>query len=219
MDKILGFLTLLKDNNNKVWFDANKREYSLARKDFEIIVTGLLEKLSIIDEGFKSVETKNCIFRINRDVRFSNDKSPYKSNFAAWFTKHGKKAIAPGYYLHLQPGASFLAAGIYMPMPEELKKIRQEIDYNSTEWLSILNDESFKSNFDGIDQEHKLKTKPTGYDLDNPMIEYLKLKSFTISKLLKDEELYDSKLISKISDLFTLLKPFNTFLENAIHEE
>ncbi|HZW70528.1 MAG TPA: DUF2461 domain-containing protein, partial [Hanamia sp.] len=126
----LSFLKSLKKNNNKPWFDANREKYLETRNNFEQFVALLLQKMILFDEDLKELEYKNCLFRINRDVRFSKDKTPYKINFSASFNKGGKKSIYAGYYLHVQPGDnSFIGGGLWRPEPEQLKKVRQEIDY------------------------------------------------------------------------------------------
>jgi uncharacterized protein (TIGR02453 family) len=213
---ILNFLNELKDNNQKAWFDANKKTYETAKKDFEAIVKYLIEEVISFDKDIEGMEPKNCIFRINRDVRFSADKSPYKTNFGASIQKGGRKSGLGGYYIHLQPGGeSFLAGGIYMPMPPELAKIRQEIDYNGTEIKAILADKDFVKYFGELWGE-KVKTAPKGYKADHPEIELLKQKSFIAFCKLSDKEVLAPKFIESVIPIFKAMKPLNDFLNRAV---
>ena len=134
---LLDFLKSLKKNNNKAWFDEHKNQYEDARAAFVQTTGDWITILAKIDSTLANLTAKQCIFRINRDVRFSKDKRPYKHNMSAYFNKAGKKGTGAGYYIHIEPGASFIAAGIWMPGTEELSKIRQEIDYNFPEWKKI----------------------------------------------------------------------------------
>ena len=131
---VLDFLALLEENNNREWFQQNKKQYDEAKAEVESFVNSIIGGLAKFDESVKYVEAKDCMFRIFRDVRFAKDKSPYKINMGAWITHAGRKSPGPGYYIHLQPGGSFLAAGVYMPEPDQLKKIRNEIYYNIAEF-------------------------------------------------------------------------------------
>lgn len=124
----LDFLTKLKKNNNRPWFDKNKDVYLKAKENFDGFITELLGAVAVFDSGIKGLEAKNCVYRIYRDIRFSKDKTPYKTYFSAGITPGGKNAYAPGYYLHVAPGKSVLAGGIWMPPPPQLNAIRQEID-------------------------------------------------------------------------------------------
>src|ERR1051325_10599551 len=123
----LKFLKDLKKNNTKEWFDANRKAYESAKKDFEGLVESVIEQFCKKDEEIGSLKPKDCMFRINRDIRFSKDKSPYKTNFGAFINKGGKKSIYAGYYFHCEPGENFVGGGLWMPMPDALKKVRQEI--------------------------------------------------------------------------------------------
>jgi len=215
----IQFLKDLKQNNNREWFDHNRRRYEFARNNFIEFVQSLIDELSKFDSSIQLVRPKDCIFRIYRDVRFSADKSPYKTNFGAFITKSGKKAMnIAGYYFHLEPNNSFAGGGIYMPMPPELKKIRYYIDLNFPDFLEILNSEGFAKIFGGLDNdpEFLLNRLPKGYDGDNPAIEYLKFKSFTASKSLSDSELTNQNLLVRTIEIFRTLKPFNDFLNSAL---
>lgn len=212
----LKFLKALEMNNSKEWFDQNRKAYELAKENYLLFVKGVLNKLKKVDTSLVDLEPKQCVFRINRDVRFSKNKSPYKSNMGASFSKGGKKAQCAGYYFHLEPGASFIGGGMWMPMAPELNKIRQEIDYNAADFNKILNSKKFKTRFGSLGQTEKLMRPPKGYEADNPMIEILKLKSFVAMTAVKDAELTDKGLINKVVDHFETIMPLIEFLNKAI---
>jgi uncharacterized protein (TIGR02453 family) len=168
-----------------------------------------------LEPELAAFKPKDCVFRQNRDVRFSANKDPYKTNFGAYFSPGGKKSPGPGYYLQIQPGNSFLAGGIWMPEADTLKKIRKEIDYSGAELQRIENDPDFKKLFSQIEGE-KLKTSPRDYDADHQFIEYLKLKSFTVSHPISDKAVESGAFITFALDGFKRMKPFNDFLRQAI---
>lgn len=214
---ILSFLQQLAENNHKDWMDANRDWYLQVKSGFLQEVSELLTKMVEIEPGLAALRPKDCIFRQNRDIRFSANKSPYKNNLAAYFAVGGKKSNGPGYYLHIQPGESFMGGGIYFPNPEILKKIRQEIDYSGEELTGILNRKDFKNMFGEIEGD-KLKTSPRDYSADHPHIEYLKLKSFIVSRKISDAEILSGAFIGKTLEGFYMMKPFNDFLSKAVEE-
>lgn len=212
----ISFLDGLAANNNKPWFDANRTLYDAAKQDFEAFVTALHKQIAALEPDVANQKPKDSIFRIFRDVRFAKDKAPYKPNFGAYFSRAGRKAPDAGYYIHIQPGEkSFVAGGLWMPEGPLLKKTRQEIDYNFNEFLGIINNPAFKKHYKKLDGE-KLKTLPQGYTADNPAIDYLKFKSFIVSKPLADKDLASKTLDTKVMDLFAEMKPFVDFLNKAI---
>lgn len=211
-----SFLLQLKENNNKPWFDSNKNLYEEAKKDFEQFVGLLLVEMANFEPEIAHLKAKECIFRIFRDVRFAKDKSPYKPNFGAFFSKGGKKFPGAGFYLHIEPnGKSFVGGGLWMPEANLLKAVRQEIDYNFKEWEDFTSEKNFKKTF-GTVQGEKLKTNPKGYDAENPAIEVLKLKSFTVTKPIDDEILLNKKMIATCMQTFQTMKPLVDFLNRAI---
>lgn len=215
----LQFLKDLKENNNKPWFDANRKTYEVAKQDFATLVETLINDIGQFDESIAEInlKPKDCMFRINRDVRFSKNKDPYKTNFGAWFCKGRKNAISAGYYLHIDPNECFLAGGIWMPEAENLKKIRAEIDYNFEEFNNILNDESFKKTFpNGLDREASTVRPPKGYDDANPAIEFIKLKSFTISSKFYSNVVLKDNFSEILLDGFKAMKTYVAFLNRAI---
>ena len=214
----LRFLGLLQKNNTKEWFDQNRKMYEAAKADFLEFTATILEKVNGFDTTLSHLQPKDCVFRINRDVRFSKDKSPYKNNMGMSIAKAGKKGISAGYYFHLQPGESFVGGGLYMPMPDDLKKVRQEIDYCYQEFSGIINSKKFKSLYGDLDKssELSLSRPPKGYDDGNPAIAYLKLKSFIAFTALTDEEVTGKNIEKKIIQAFETLHPLVVFLNRGL---
>ncbi|MBN3580866.1 DUF2461 domain-containing protein [Algoriphagus aestuarii] len=217
MRPYLKFLSELAENNHKEWIDANKKWYLECKEEFLEDVAVILKGLAEREPVFEAFKPKDCVFRQNRDVRFSANKDPYKTNFAAYFSPKGKKSEGPGYYLHIQPGQSFIGGGIWMPQGETLKKIRKEIDYSGGELMKIENHPNFKSAFGEI-QGEKLKTSPRDYDAEHEFIEYLKLKSFTVTTALKDQVINSGQFIQVALDTFHTMRPFQDFLSRAVEE-
>lgn len=217
MRPYLQFLAALAQNNHKEWMDTNKKWYLETKEEFLEDVGVILKELTELEPELSAFKPKDCVFRQNRDVRFSANKDPYKTNFGAYFSPGGKKSPGPGYYLQIQPGNSFLAGGIWMPEADTLKKIRKEIDYSGAELEQIENEPEFKKLFNQIEGE-KLKTSPREYEADHPYIEYLKLKSFTVSHPISDKAVESGAFVSFALDGFRKMKPFNDFLRQAIDE-
>ncbi len=214
------FLKELAKNNNKPWFDANRKKYEEAKTDFSNFIQRVIDKHGKKDIGIANLKAKDCMFRINRDVRFSKDKSPYKNNMGAYINQGGKKSLFGGYYFHCQPGESFVGGGLWMPMPPELKKVRQEIDYNFDAFKKIIGSKKFKSIYGDLsrDAEYVLMRLPKGYETDNPAAEYLKLKSFVAMTPLKDAELNSSDLEKKVVTAFETLQPLLEFINHGLGE-
>lgn len=207
-------LTFLKDltvNNNREWFNENKAVYTAAQENVIAFLEGLIKEMSGFDEELGKIDGKKSLFRIYRDTRFSKDKSPYKTNFGASLGM-GKGSQKGGYYLHMEPGKSFLAGGIYMPESSVLKEVRKEISLYGDDFLKIINQKDFKKHFPELDQADKLKKVPQGFEKEDPMGEYLKLKNFIVIYYLKDEEILDKNAIKNMTKIFKLMKPFNDFL-------
>lgn len=213
---MLDFLKKLKTNNNKEWFDKNREKYEEARAEFSEAVGVLINKIAEFDDTIKGVEVKDCIFRINRDVRFSKDKSPYKTNFAAVIGSEGKKTAGPCYYFHVMPGNSMIGGGVYMPPPDILKKIREEIDYSGKDLEKLLAGKEFKKYFDGLDEDDKLKKVPAGFENDNPFAELLKLKSYFVVKPIEDQAIRDGKYFTDASKAFRQVHLLNQFLKRNL---
>ncbi|HEY0652476.1 MAG TPA: DUF2461 domain-containing protein [Chryseosolibacter sp.] len=212
---ILKFLKDIKKNNDRSWFEKNKSRYLEAKQGFEDFVGELLKEFVKFDSKLGGLDHKKLPFRIYRDVRFSKDKSPYKVNMGAGFSPNGKLVQEPGYYIHIEPGKSFVAGGIYMPDAPNLAKIRQEIDYNGDALKKIVSAKSFKNSFDGFDEFDKLKTMPKGYAKDHPYIEWLKLKSLIVSHNFTDKEVLDPKFVKMVASHAKAIKPLNDFIREA----
>ena len=215
----LKFIKDLKKNNNKPWFDVNRKRYEDAKKDFIQFIQSVIDAHAKKDKGIASLKAKDCLFRINRDIRFSKDKSPYKTNFGASINKGGRKAMnSAGYYFHLEPGQLFVGGGIYQPMPAELSKVRQEVDYCFNEFKKIITAKKFKSTYGDLDKspEFLLSRVPKGYDADNPAAEYLKLKSYLAITNLTDKDVTSKTLLKKTLNAFEALKPLIDFLNRAL---
>jgi uncharacterized protein (TIGR02453 family) len=214
----LDFITDVVANNNREWFAENKERYEIAKADVLAFVDQLIPELAAADPAFSSeTQSKKCLLRIYRDVRFSKNKDPYKNNYGIFFAVKGKGVNEPGYYLHIQPGACFFAAGFWMPEASDLKKIREEIDYNTSEFLDIIEAKDFKNTFQ-LSQEDKLKKAPKGYETDHPQIEILKLKSFIATFPIKDEEFFKPGIVNKLKNAFKSVYPFIVFLRNAVQQ-
>lgn len=213
----LKFIKELKKNNNKPWFDANRKKYEAAKADFVVLVENIIATISKFDPAVSSLKAKDCTFRINRDIRFSKDKSPYKTNMGAYINPGGKKINTPGYYFHCEPGQNFAGGGLYIPDPAVLAKVRQEIDYSFDEWKKIINDKTFKKYFPKVDGIEVLSRPPKGYTDDNPAIDFLKMKSFIVSRPLTDAQLTDKNLIKEVAKTFETMKPMIDFLNNGMN--
>ncbi len=217
----LNFLKKLKTNNTKEWMDANRDAYLATKADFESFTGELLAVLAKTDPNLAPLQVKDCTFRINRDIRFSNNKAPYKSNMGCYIARGGKKSPFAGFYCHIEPGQSFLAGGLWMPEPDVLKKVRQEIDYNFDDFKKIINAKKFKATFGDLDRSEgaTLSRPPKGYEAENPAIEYLKLKSFLVMVKLDEKMLTDKGLVKYLSGLCDTMKPFVDFLNIGVEGE
>ncbi|HRH59799.1 MAG TPA: DUF2461 domain-containing protein [Chitinophagaceae bacterium] len=214
----IKFLKDLKKNNSKEWFDKNRKVYEAAKTDFANFIQTVIDRFGKKDESIAAIKAKDCLFRINRDIRFSKDKSPYKSNMGASINKGGKQTMnTGGYYFHLEPGNCFMGGGLWMPEPEALKKIRQEVDYCYDEFKKITGNKKFVSVYKDLsaDDDMKLSRPPKGYEADNPAIEYLKLKSFVAIAPVSDAELTEKNLVKKVCDAFETLYPLVVFINRA----
>lgn len=211
-NKTLNFLKNLERNNNREWFNENKELYLEAKDDVVSFIEDLIQEIAEFDEEILKIDPKKAVFRIYRDIRFSKNKTPYKKHFGASLgMKKGKKTS--GYYLHIEPGKSFLAGGVYQPEPSALKEIRKEISASGEEFLAILKNEDFRNNFRGLSVEQKLQRVPAGFEKDNPMAEHLKLKSFTVSHPISDEQLLSKDAAKSFAKIFKSMKPLNDFME------
>ena len=215
----LAFLTNLKANNTKAWFDEHNKEYRKAQDDFLDTIVTLLASIASFDADIAGsyLDPKSCIMRLNRDIRFSKDKTPYKTNFFAFINKGGRKSPYAGYYLHIEPGASFIGGGIYMPESVVLEQIRREIDNSYKEWNSIVERKDLIFFFpEGVRASGKLVRPPKVYESDNPAIDYLKFKGYYTQRFLGDKEITDSNFVSSLTETFISVKPLIDFLNRSI---
>ena len=211
----LNFLSTLEINNNREWFNENKPLYLEAKANFENVVNEIIAEVAEFDESVERLEAKNCIFRIYKDTRFSKDKTPYKTNIGASLVEKGPKTLNhAGYYIHLENGKSFLAGGVYMTEPKNLKAIREAISSDGETFLKILNKKTFKDVLEL--QGTKLVKVPQGFDKENPMGDYLKFKQFTVFHSLSDEEVLDKNFVKNTVKVLKEIYPFNRFLNEAI---
>lgn len=214
----LKFIKDVAENNNREWFAENKARYEEAKLDVLNLVSAIIPELAKVDPLISGeTDPKKSLMRIYRDVRFSKNKDPYKNNFGIWFSSKSKGGNEPGYYLHIQPGRSFIAGGYWMPEAPHVKLIRQEIDYNIGDFKEIINSKDFKANFK-LGTSNALKTAPKGYDPADPNIEFLKLKSFEATMPLADDEFYKPTLVNKLISSFKTINPLVAFLRNAIEQ-
>jgi len=210
------FLSRLKENNTRKWFQENKKAYEGAKKEVETFVAGLIPELSKLDPGIQSPDVKDCMFRIFKDVRFSKDKSPYKTNFGAFIGKGGRKTTHPGYYVHIEPGESMIAGGVYMPQPEVLKQLRNEVYFNSSEFRKIIESKEFVKRFGKLGEFDRMKKAPRDFPADFPDIDLLKYRSFIVSIMVPDDKVLQGDYVKYILDVAKSMLPFHSFLSRAI---
>jgi uncharacterized protein (TIGR02453 family) len=216
----LHFLTELRENNHKPWFDAHRPVYEIAKQDVLQCIAAFIAASAPADPSIAHLQPKDCLFRINRDVRFSANKDPYKTNFGFWLSKGGRKSNLAGYYCQIEPGGkSFFGGGLYMPMPPDLKKVRQEIAYCTDEFRAIVENDAFQRFFGGVVVEgHTLVKVPAGYEAGHPAEKYLKLKSFFGSRSLADADWSDAQLAGTFAEGVALVAPLVNFLNRSIEE-
>ena len=217
----LQFLEDLVANNNTDWMHANKKRYENYKKAYHNYIASILAEMKPLDKSLEPLEVKNCTFRINRDIRFSKDKSPYKTNMGVWFSQNKFRKNSPGYYIHFEKGNSFIAGGVWCPEPIELKQIRKEIAFFYEDLEAIVTDNSFQKEFKTItrDENNTLKKAPKDFEPNHPAIEFLKLKSFTASEKVDDKLFLDKNFSKIVAQKLMVLKPFNDFLTRAIETE
>ncbi len=215
MDDILQFLKELTKNNNREWFAENKEWYQRCREKMFFLVDLLINEIRKFDAEIPVTDPAENVFRIYRDVRFSKDKSPYKTHFGCHISKGGRKSHFAGYYIQIAPGESFVGGGLYMPEKEHQKAVRQQILQYPDEFLGIIENPGFKAIFPEM-LDHRLKTAPRGFPKDHPYIDLLRYKSFVFSTTVTDEELTGEKLIEKTISAFKHLCKINSFLNEAL---
>jgi uncharacterized protein (TIGR02453 family) len=211
----VAFLRNLKKNNNREWFNAHKPEYEeYVKLPMQSLIQALRGPMKTIAPEVM-VDPKKNMFRIYRDTRFSKNKLPYKTHVAAVFPVPGRWEESACLYVHIEPGEVYLGGGIYMPDSQQLKLIRAAIASRPEEFLSILNDRTFKKKFNGLEGE-KLRRNPQGYPVDHPMIEWLKYKQFFVGCTWEEKECYSPRFAEKVAGRFADLVPLVRFLNGAI---
>lgn len=213
--KVFDFLKLIEKNNNREWFNDNKNIFTEAQSDFQDFTEELIAEMGKFDEHILKIDAKKSLLRIYRDTRFSKDKTPYKTYFGASLGM-GKMNSKAGFYLHVEPGKSFLGSGIYLPDSPILKEIRKEISVFKDDFLTTIEAQDFKKYYGALDQEHKLKNIPQGFEKENPMGEFLKLKSFIGVHNMTNKDLMEKNAVKNISKIFEAAKPLNNFLDTSI---
>ncbi|MCX4354719.1 MAG: DUF2461 domain-containing protein [Oscillospiraceae bacterium] len=214
---ILKYLTELSENNNREWYHAHKSEYKEANSEFESLVQALILKIGEFDSSVINNIPKELTFKLNRDTRFSHDKSPYNPAFRAHISSMGKMPIPVGYYLMIKPNdQSFIGGGLFADMfKDATAMVREHISRNGDEWEKIINGLDFRKNFKV--QGASLKNVPSGYEKDHPQAEYLKFKSWYLEYPIKDLELDDAEVfLARATELFRIMKPFNDYLNGAL---
>jgi uncharacterized protein (TIGR02453 family) len=209
------FLNQIKLNNNKLWFEKNRSGYEKARAEYQSFVSKLLQGIRKI-EAIPEKEPAKYVQRIYRDIRFSKDKTPYKSHFSSIIDRGPENRKCP-VYLQIQPGNSMMGAGVWDPPADILKIIRQEIDYNSAGLKKIVNTKEFLKHFGKISGS-KLSRPPKGYEADNPNIELLKYKQLYVQRSFEDDLVLSKDLIPEILKSYKAALPFITFFEVVMGE-
>ena len=214
----LDFLKDLAQNNNREWFLDNKPRFDNAQADAIDFAAALLKELHIAEPstGYNSIEPKKCVMRIYRDIRFSKDKTPYKTNFGIGKLLPGTKAEGIGFYVHVQPGASFIGGGYWMPPADHLKAIRQEIDYNAALLKEIIDEPAFKTMFGEFRDQDKLRSMPRNYDATHPDAELIKLKSFVAAHYIADDAWLKPNAAQFTARVISCIRPLTAFLNNAV---
>ena len=215
MKAILDFLSDLQQNNTREWFDENRKRYEKSKEQMLFFTELMIQEIRKFDPDIPMMNPKDCLFRIFRDVRFSNDKSPYKTNMGSFIAAGGRKSDRAGYYIHLEPGGSFLGGGVWCPQPEPLKAIRYEIVDNAQDFKSIINDPNFSKYYKNIEGE-KLKTAPKGFDKEFTDIDLLKYKSYAFTTPIRDEQIIGPDFIDFAISAFKELHKANQFINTAL---
>ncbi|KAL8910609.1 MAG: hypothetical protein Q9171_004103 [Xanthocarpia ochracea] len=225
------FLGDLKANNDREWLKMHDADYRQSKKDFDSFVEKMTDRMTEIDETIPELPPKDLTFRIYRDIRFSSDPTPYKTHFSVAWSRTGRKGPYAGYYLQIKPSGSFIGGGLWCPEAAPLAAMRRDIDRKSHKLKSVLLEPAMRKEFlggiskdekkavqafVGQNKENALKTKPKGYDAENPNISLLRLRNYTAGRKLSDEEVLGPKGPQRIAALMAALKPFITYLNSVV---
>ncbi len=215
---IVEFLKDLKKNNNRQWFSDNRQRYDDSLAFFKTEVKQLIDSIGSFDPSIAYLTPEQTIFRIYRDIRFSPDKTPYKTHFGAYIAPNGgRKSPLAGYYFHIDSDFSLLAGGAYCPSPSILRQIRKDIDACSEDFFCIIKKKIFKQYFGTVKPfSEPLKRLPMGFSKDSPVAEILKYKHFVVEHNLSDERLFSKDFVDYATDVFCAMKPFNDFFNEII---
>jgi uncharacterized protein (TIGR02453 family) len=221
MKTSISFLREIIANNHKEWFDANREYYREAQNEFNRFIDRLITEIRLFDPTIGAITAKDCVYRIYRDVRFSNDKTPYKNHFGAYIAQGGRKSPLGGYYFHIEPAnAGYLnhsmwAGGIYCPDAPTLKAVRTDIYEHTDEYKAIINSEEFAGTFKWFDG-NMLTTAPKGFPKDFSDIELLKRRDYTYYRNIDEQTLLSDRLLEESIRVFRLMLPFNRFMNRAV---
>lgn len=215
----LQFIDDLTANNNRDWFLDHKKRYEKFKEDYQNLVAAFLAAMKPLDATLELLEVKNCTFRINRDIRFSKDKTPYKNHLGIWMSPGFKGSNRAGYYIHLGRNESFIAGGFYSPEAADLKKVRKEIAFFYDDLEEIVEEKSFKTIYGNLDTTNSLKNAPKDHEKDHPAVEFLKLKSFTATQKINFTDAVNPNFVKETVAKLILLKPLNDFLNRALSTE
>ncbi|MDR1407260.1 MAG: DUF2461 domain-containing protein [Tannerella sp.] len=216
--ELFQFLRELRDSNHREWFRDNKKRYDELRVQFVDCVQQLIDRIALFDPEIAGLDPKNCIYRIYRDIRFSNDKTPYKNHFGAYMTGYGGRTSPyAGYYVHLEPDGAFLSGGVWCPPPPLLKKLRQDIYDNMDEFVKIIENRTFRQTYPALEGE-MLKRVPPGYPSGGPYDDILRHKDFVVSSSKPESFFCTAGWIERAAEDFKTLQPFNHFLNYTVNE-
>jgi len=209
----LGFLTALSKNNDRDWFNNHKDRYIEARDNIIAFADALLGEMNKHDH-IETASGKKSVYRIYKDVRFAKDKIPYNTHWSASF-KRATNKLRGGYYFRIEPGNSGLVAGFWGPGPDDMKRIREDIDTNYPAWRDLLGDKTLVETFGSLYGE-QLGSAPRGYAKDHPAIDLLRYKQFMLRYLFSDEEVLSPDFLYKMNDMFKKIRPFLNFMSEVL---
>lgn len=213
----IEFLQILRQNNNRDWFNENKPLYQAAQENIAEVAEEILNLMRLHDD-IETPSGKKALFRIYRDVRFSKNKEPYKTNFGAAYRRN-QPIKRGGYYLHIEPGNSFVGGGFYQPNKDDLAKIRAAIALDGDELKAVINQKKFKDTFGRLEGD-QLKTAPKGYPKDHEHIELLRHKGYLMMVPLSDEDILSENLPEKVNGIFKNMRPFLNWMTDVLtHDE
>ncbi|MGC9151997.1 MAG: DUF2461 domain-containing protein [Microbacter sp.] len=217
LSSIIPFLTELKENNQRDWFALRKNDVAQLQGEFSAFIQQVIDGIAFFDQELKGVDAKNCVFRLYRDIRFSPDKTPYKTHFAAYMAAGGRKSPRAGYYLHIEPNDCFISGGIYCPEKDILKALRKTIHENIDEWEEVVQktETFFPERYGDRD---KLKKVPAGFSPDDPATDWLKYKHYIFSRSLDDHFYAQHDIVPTVVSMFQHAVEMNRFINFVIDE-